>query len=94
MSYNDQPQLVQIAIGIILFDEHGIILHINQGLTLWTASLVIILTLRNTNSYMDEGFKLNSHNYVLAFLPSYLINNLIIFIKLIHNALFLFQTCR
>ena len=27
----DQPQLVPIAIGIILFDEHGLILHVNQG---------------------------------------------------------------
>ena len=35
----DQPQLVPIAIGIILFDEHGLILHVNH---VSTASLVYI----------------------------------------------------
>ena len=38
----DQLQLVPKAIGIILFDEHGLILHLNQGLTLTTSSLVIL----------------------------------------------------
>ena len=64
----DEPKLVPLAIGIILFDKHGLILHVNQGFTLLTAILVFSCERSISISYNCVTKSNQSNSNVIIFL--------------------------